>query len=282
VRSGAGDNGADRITLIWPDGTIEKEWLQVAVKDTAATGLKKPDVFYFGNAPGEAGNAFMNALVNASDEIEARNDPHTVLNPAPITNRHDYNRDGFVNASDQIIARNNATTVATALRLISTPGSAIEFSISSSAFADGQPIPKKYTADGENVSPPLAWEGVPNGTKQLALIMDDPDAPTQNPFVHWVIYKLDPTLTGLPEGIAKVAEPATPVGAVQGRNGAGGFGYTGPSPPAGPVHHYHFTLYALDTELTQSTALSKRSLEEAMAGHILAHTMLVGMYERTK
>ena len=110
--------------------------------------------------------------------------------------------------------------------------------------------------------------------------MDDPDAPTQNPFVHWVIYKLDPTLTGLPEGIAKVAEPATPVGAVQGRNGVGSFGYTGPSPPAGPVHHYHFTLYALDTELTSGSGLTKLELLSAMAGHILDTVELIGTYKR--
>jgi hypothetical protein len=121
VRSGAGEGGADRVELTWTDGAITKQWLQVTVKAGEATGLEFDDVFYFGNALGEAGNAPGNALVSAIDEIEARNDPHGVLNPATILNRHDYTRDGLVNAADQIAARNNGTTLVNALKLISVP-----------------------------------------------------------------------------------------------------------------------------------------------------------------
>jgi hypothetical protein len=123
-RPGAGVDGSTRVTLIWPDALIKREWLQIVVAANANTGLAAPDVFYFGNAVGEAGNQPANALVNAGDEIAARNDAHTILNPAPITNPHDYNRDSFVNAQDQIIARNNGTTIVTALRLISVPAAA--------------------------------------------------------------------------------------------------------------------------------------------------------------
>jgi hypothetical protein len=121
VRPGAGADGSDRVELIWPDGAVTGQWLQVTLKANADTGLGTPDVFYFGNAIGESGNQVSNGLVNAADEIAARNDPHTLLNPASITNLHDYNRDTFVNAADQIIARNHTTTVSTALRLILVP-----------------------------------------------------------------------------------------------------------------------------------------------------------------
>ena len=121
VRDGAGEESSDRITLIWPDGAIKKQWLQITVKASAATGLSTPDVFYFGNMRSEAGNSPGNALVTATDEIAARNDPHSVLNRATITNRHDYNRDGFVNAADQIAARSYGTTLINALRLIHVP-----------------------------------------------------------------------------------------------------------------------------------------------------------------
>jgi hypothetical protein len=121
VRNGAGQNGSSRVEILWPDLAISKTWLQVTVKANAQTGLATPDVFYFGNAIGEAGNSMTNAQVTAGDEIEARNDPHNILNPAPITNRHDYDRNGLVNAGDQIVARNNGTTLLSRLALINPP-----------------------------------------------------------------------------------------------------------------------------------------------------------------
>lgn len=122
VRTGVGAAASDRITLIWPDNAIQKKWLQVTVKATANTGLAEPDVFYFGNAIGEAGNADTDAKVNPSDELLARSNPRNVLNPAPIDFLYDYNRDQRVNPADQLIARANQTSVITALRLIDLTG----------------------------------------------------------------------------------------------------------------------------------------------------------------
>ena len=121
VRPGAGTDGADRITLIWEDGVIRNCWLQVTVLASDATGLAVNDVFYVGNAVGESGNSATDALVNATDEIGARNDPHGPFTPAPKDDVYDYNRDKLVNATDQILARNNRTSPFTALKLITPP-----------------------------------------------------------------------------------------------------------------------------------------------------------------
>jgi hypothetical protein len=119
VRAGAGANGSDRVTILWADNAIQKQWLQVILKATSNTGLAAADVFYFGNAIGETGNSTANAIVNATDEILARNNP-AFIPPATITNPYDFNRDKAVNATDQIIARNN-TTFLDALKLITVP-----------------------------------------------------------------------------------------------------------------------------------------------------------------
>jgi len=121
VRQGAGVNGSDRITIIWPDNAIEKRWLQVTIKVTDNTGLLEDDIFYFGNAPGEAGDSTINTVVNATDEIVARNFQHSAAAPALIDDPYDYNRDGLVNGTDQIIARGSQTNPLTMLRLITAP-----------------------------------------------------------------------------------------------------------------------------------------------------------------
>ena len=110
VRAGAGDDDSDRVTLIWADGVIRNCWLQVTVRATDHTGLADKDVFYVGNAVGEAGNSATDALVNATDEIGARNHPHSPFSPAPLDDVYDYNRDRLVNATDQILARTTAPT----------------------------------------------------------------------------------------------------------------------------------------------------------------------------
>jgi hypothetical protein len=125
VRRGAGVNGSDRVTIIWPDGAILNKWLEVTVKVSDRTLLTAPDIFYFGNAIGEVGNNVETTAVDASDEILTRNHPHTFRNPAPLDSVYDFNRDGFVNAADQIIARSSVTTFATALQLI-TPGGMLQ------------------------------------------------------------------------------------------------------------------------------------------------------------
>ena len=149
--------------------------------------------------------------------------------------------------------------------------------LSSPAFADGAPIPSKYTCDGENVSPPLAWEDAPDETKCFALICDDPDAP-RGTFVHWVLYALPGSATELPERL-----PTTPrleIGARQGKNSAGKVGYMGPCPPGG-THRYFFTLYALDGVPELPAEPSKEQLLAAIRSHILADAQTMGTYQRS-
>ena len=153
--------------------------------------------------------------------------------------------------------------------------------IMSTAFASGNAIPRRHTGDGEDLSPPLSWSGVPSSARELALIVDDPDAPTSEPWVHWVIYKLPVTLEGLAEGVAPIAHPNAPATAVQGKNSWGALGYRGPAPPKGHgTHRYFFKLYALDAELNVSEPLDKPRLLRAMDGHIVAEGELMGTYER--
>jgi Raf kinase inhibitor-like YbhB/YbcL family protein len=160
----------------------------------------------------------------------------------------------------------------------------MSITLRSTAFADGQPIPKDHTGDGQDLSPPLAWDGVPDGAQELVLICDDPDAPTPEPWVHWVLYKLAPLTRELPAGVASGPRLSSPVSACQGRNSWSSgktIGYRGPAPPPGHgVHHYHFRLYALDCTLDVKPGLDKRALLRALQGHILDQGELVGTYQR--
>lgn len=149
--------------------------------------------------------------------------------------------------------------------------------LTSTAFQEGKAIPVQYTCDGENISPPLAWVGIPGGTKSLALIVDDPDAPAKT-WVHWVIYNIAPGLTELPEGLVKYSSEGG-IG-VAGKNDFGKLGYGGPCPPKGKSHRYFFKIYALDTELDLQQGATKAQLEVAMRGHILAEGQLMGTYSR--
>ena len=156
--------------------------------------------------------------------------------------------------------------------------------VTSPAFKHGESLPVAYTADGKNVSPPLSWSKLPAGTREIAVIHEDPTAPTPQPFVHWVIYKIPVTATGLPENIA--ADPTTPMpaeltGAVQGVSGFRRPGYRGPAPPKpGRVHEYHFIVYALSEPLQVEAGLTKAQLLEAMKGKIIGQGEIVGTYER--
>lgn len=157
----------------------------------------------------------------------------------------------------------------------------MNFKLSSTAFTNDEKIPRRYSRDGEDISPPLAWEGIPEGSAELALICDDPDAPTPKPFVHWVIYGLSPDLKSLPEAIPTEKELAEPIRARQGENSWGKAGYGGPAPPRGHgIHHYHFTLYALKNRLDLPPGVDKDKLLKAMNGAVLAKTTLTGLYER--
>ena len=149
------------------------------------------------------------------------------------------------------------------------------FMIKSSAFAQGQSIPAAYSCDGKGTTPPLSWSGAPAGTNSFALIMDDPDAPSGT-FVHWVIYNIPASSTGLPEGMPKDAMLAD--GTVQGPNSARRVGYTPPCPPGG-THRYFFKLYALDAIVKLPNA-AKDELLAAVQGHVLAQGELMGTYTR--
>lgn len=155
--------------------------------------------------------------------------------------------------------------------------------LASSAFDDGQRIPKKHTGDGDDLSPPLTLPEPPAGAKTWAIICDDPDAPSPEPWVHWVIYNIPIDCRELPEGIARAASPDEPAGACQGTNSwsTGNIGYRGPQPPIGSgKHRYYFHLYALDAVLDLSPEqATKESLLEAMEGRILDETRLLGTYE---
>jgi Raf kinase inhibitor-like YbhB/YbcL family protein len=152
-------------------------------------------------------------------------------------------------------------------------GQVASMQVHSSAFSDGSPIPRKYSKEGENVSPPVEWSGAPAGTKELALITDDPDAPRAKPFVHWVAYGIAADSRGLAEGAKS--------GFVAGKNDFGESGYGGPMPPPGHgPHHYHFKVYALDAPIAGAAGKTKDELLRAMEGHVLASGEVVGTYER--
>jgi Raf kinase inhibitor-like YbhB/YbcL family protein len=150
--------------------------------------------------------------------------------------------------------------------------------VSSPAFAEGEHIPSRFTVDGRNTSPALTWIGAPPATAGFALILHDPDAPRPGGFTHWVIFNLPPASQGLSEGIP--AAPRLENGATQGKNSAGANGYMGPAPPPGKPHHYHFTLYALDSKLDLAPSVDRQQLLDAMKGHVLAESDLVGIYQR--
>lgn len=154
--------------------------------------------------------------------------------------------------------------------------------IQSRSFPAGGPIPVRHTGDGEDVSPELSWSGLSAGTAELVLVVDDPDAPVAEPWVHWVLYRIPPGSTGLPEGFHGTMVPPGHAGLRQGVNSWNTVGYRGPAPPRGHgVHRYRFTLYALDRALELPPGLDKTRLLEAMEGHILAQGEVVGTYERT-
>jgi hypothetical protein len=151
VRPGQGIDGADRITLVWPDNAIQNIWLQVTVLPTGNTGLSEPDVFYFGNAMGESGNSAADAKVNALDMLAARSNPHDSLNPAPIELAYDYNRDTKVDAVDLLIARNHQTHLLNALDLITVPGG---------KPAEAKPAPVAILVEGNSPDAALIQEEV--------------------------------------------------------------------------------------------------------------------------
>lgn len=155
-------------------------------------------------------------------------------------------------------------------------GRAMKIKVESTAFTEGGMIPKKYACEGQDLSPPISWSGIPEAAKSIALIVDDPDAP-MGTWVHWVVYNLPANITGLPEGV-----PTQKVLSNGGRQGTTDFhriGYGGPCPPGG-THRYFFKVYALDTGINLDAGATKAQLLKAMEGHLLAEGELMGRYQR--
>lgn len=150
--------------------------------------------------------------------------------------------------------------------------------LTSSAFAEGQSIPAKYTCIGENISPDLAWKGHPEGTKSFALIVDDPDAP-MGTWVHWVLYNIPANQSGLQEDLRVTSNDMGQSAMHIGKNSYNAMKYQGPCPPSG-IHRYFFKLYALDTVMNLSPGASKETLLQAMNGHILAEAQLMGTFHK--
>jgi Raf kinase inhibitor-like YbhB/YbcL family protein len=154
------------------------------------------------------------------------------------------------------------------------------FEIRSSAFSDGGKIPRQYTCEGADASPPIQWTGAPDGTKSLALIVDDPDAPDpakpQRVYVHWVVYNISPDSNGFEQDASNKGLPGV---AKVGKNDWDKTQYGGPCPPIGR-HRYFFKLYALDITLDNLSSPTKKNLGSAMQGHILAQAVLMGTYQK--
>ncbi len=169
--------------------------------------------------------------------------------------------------------------ITTVQQVLGEEASEMAMVLTSPAFAHGGEIPSRYTCDGEDISPPLQWKGVPAQARSLALIVDDPDAPDpaapKMVWVHWVLYDIPPDTNGLPEGVTELPE-----GTLEGVNDWHRTGYGGPCPPIGR-HRYFFKLYALDTVLPNMEKPTKQELLGAMEGHVLGETVLMGTYRRT-
>jgi len=154
--------------------------------------------------------------------------------------------------------------------------------VRSDAFEEGREIPDEYSADGRNMSPSVAWSGVPSVAKSIVVIVEDPDAPPpQTPFIHWLVYEIAPTVERLQQDIPKVKQPEQPAGIVQGVNSAGSVGWFGPKPPKGdPPHHYHFQVFALDRTPKLEPGATRQQVLQAMSGHVVAKGQVVAMYHR--
>jgi Raf kinase inhibitor-like YbhB/YbcL family protein len=156
------------------------------------------------------------------------------------------------------------------LAAASSEGAGAGFKLTSAAFQEGKEIPKRFTCDGENISPPLAWTGAPAGTKAFALIVDDPDAPS-GLFTHWIAFNLPASSHSLPEGVKPAAD--------QGTSDFGKPGYGGPCPPKGR-HRYVFHLYALKDDLGGLKSPKRAEIDAALKGHVIAEAVLMGTYQR--
>ena len=155
------------------------------------------------------------------------------------------------------------------------------FTISSSAFKNNETIPQKYTGLGDDISPELNWSGAPENTKEFAIICDDPDAPTAEPWVHWVIYGISGSTKSLPVALPQQQHLKTAGDVIQGLNSWNTIGYRGPLPPSrSGKHHYHFSIFALDKALGLKPGLSKNDLLKQLDGHVISTSTITGVYSR--
>jgi Raf kinase inhibitor-like YbhB/YbcL family protein len=158
---------------------------------------------------------------------------------------------------------------------------ASDITINSKAFKQNSPIPDEHSDYGQKQSPPLSWSGVPKAAKSIVLMVEDPDAMSPKPFVHWLVINIPPAMNGLPASLPKSEMLSQMGGAMQGATNTSAIGYYGPHPPAGePPHHYHFQVFALDTMLKLPSGFNRQALLDAMKGHVLAKGELVGTYQR--
>jgi Raf kinase inhibitor-like YbhB/YbcL family protein len=157
----------------------------------------------------------------------------------------------------------------------------VTLAVQSTAIRPEGEMPVKYSVDGDAISPPLTWGDIPPAARSLALVVEDPDAPTPNPFVHWLVYNIPVTLRAIPENIPHDEIVIALSGAMQGKNSGLKVGWTGMAPPKGDTpHHYHFQLFALDRVLDVKPGAGRTALFDAMGGHVLARGELVGTYKR--
>jgi Raf kinase inhibitor-like YbhB/YbcL family protein len=148
--------------------------------------------------------------------------------------------------------------------------------VRSKSFSDGRAIPRQYTCDGADISPQLEWPAAPANTKSIAIVMDDPDAPID--FTHWLAWNIAPQVRELAEGASQ--QGTMPTGSLEGENDFGKRGYGGPCPPRGNPHHYFFKVYALDILLDLPGGATRKQVDAAMSGHILAQGQIIGTYQR--
>ncbi|CAN5341352.1 hypothetical protein BH11ARM1_BH11ARM1_14530 [soil metagenome] len=155
--------------------------------------------------------------------------------------------------------------------------------VTCAAFAEGKPIAARHSAYLDNLSPSLSWSKGPAGTKSYAILVEDPDAPVAEPFLHWLTINISPDLLQIPEGIRDEPKPSVLQGGLQGTNGTGKIGFFGPKPDVGPqVHHYHFRVFAIDSLLKLSPGFTKQEFLSESNGHVLAEGETVGTYEKPK
>jgi Raf kinase inhibitor-like YbhB/YbcL family protein len=167
-----------------------------------------------------------------------------------------------------------------AIRVLQPRNGGARLTVTSPAFAEGAAIPERFAGYRIGPSPALSWTKGPQGTQSYALLVEDPDAPGAEPFVHWVAYDIPADVTSLPEGVPSSPEPVTLVQMRQGRNSFGVVGWRGPEPPAGQMHHYHVEVFALDDRPPLDPEADRDALVKAMRGHVLAAGELAGTFAR--